>query len=80
MWADDINCTGIPTHTVLLSSQHDAILQQQSLIESNNVIPGIITTAVQNSGMAPGAEIQAMIAELRNVGGGFDTTTTRTVN
>ena len=68
---DDINCTGIPTHTVLLSSQRDVILQQPQLIESNNQIPGMITTAVQNSGVAPGAEMQAMITELRNVGGGL---------
>ena len=67
----EINCTGIPTHTVLLSSQRDVILQQRRLIKSNSEIPGMITTAVQNSGMAPGAEMQAMIAELRNVGGGL---------
>ena len=67
--SDDINCTGIPTHTVLLSSQRDVILQQRHMIATSNQIPGLITEAVQNSGMAPGSEIQNIIRELRNVGG-----------
>ena len=66
-----MNCTGIPTHTVLLSSQRDVILQQRALVESNDNIPGMITSAVRNSGMVPAAEMQQIIQELRNVGGGL---------
>ena len=69
--SNDMNCTGIPTHTVLLSSQRDVILQQRALIQSNDNIPGMITTAVRNSGMAPGAEMQQILEELRSVGGGL---------
>ena len=65
-----MNCTGIPTHTVLLSSQREVVLQQQALESSNSQIPDMISTAVRENNLASG-EVRDFIQELRDIGGGL---------
>ena len=67
---NEMNCTGIPTHTVLLSSQRDVVLQQRALVSSNIQIPDLVSTAVRENSLASG-EVRNIIQELRDVGGGL---------
>ena len=67
---NEMNCTGIPTHTVLLSSQREVVLQQQALVSSNSQIPDMISTAVRENSLASG-EVRDFIQELSDIGGGL---------
>ena len=66
---NDINCTGKPTHTVLLSSQREVLLQHRALVSSNIQIVDMISTAVRENSLASEEEFD-FIQELRGVGGG----------
>ena len=63
-----MNCTGIPTHTVLISSQREVVLQQQALVSSNSQIPDMISTAVRKNSLVSG-EVRDFIQELHDIGG-----------
>ena len=66
---DELHCTGIPSHTVLLASQRTVVMQQKELVEKHNDLPGVIQTTIQGTGVNPNAEFRAAVNELRTIGG-----------
>ena len=66
---EELQCTGIPSHTVLLASQRTVVLQQKKLVEKHEQLPGVIETAIQGTGLNPNAEFRAAVNELRTIGG-----------
>ena len=63
VYQNETNCTGIVTHTVLLFSWREDVLQQQVLVA------GTISTAVHKNSLASG-EVHDFIQELGDVCGG----------
>ena len=64
---DDLTCTGIPSHTVLLASQRNVVLQQRELIKKHEDIPDMIQTAIAESGLAPNRDFRDAVNELKTL-------------
>ena len=59
--------TGIPSHTVLLASQRDMVLQQRELIAKSEEIPGVIRETIESTNPVS-SELRNVVAELQTVG------------
>lgn len=67
--SNEISATGIPSHVVLLASQRNVVIQQKKMVQSNDKIPELIKSAVQESGgiAEHGPEFRAAVQELSNL-------------
>ena len=62
---DNLNCTGIPSHIVLLASQRNVVLQQRELIKKYEDMPDMIQTAITKSGLVPNRDFREAVNELK---------------
>ena len=65
--SNDVAVTGIPSHTVLLASQRDMVLQQRELLAKSEEIPGVIRETIESANPVS-SELRNVVAELQTVG------------